>query len=167
MIFTNKTYDALKWVALTLLPALSIFYLALSDSWNLPYPTQIAATIAAIDVFLAALLGLSSSNYRVLVATLGFNLSEKLGEVNDGWVLPKVPYDILTWVAQMLLPALATLYFALSGIWNLPYAPQVVATIMAIDTFLGMLLGFSTAQFHKQVALEKVGDHPAGLTRIY
>ena len=53
-------------------------------------------------------------------------------------------YDQLKWVAQYLLPALGTLYFALSGIWNLPYGEQVVGTITAIDTFLGVLLGISS-----------------------
>ena len=53
-------------------------------------------------------------------------------------------YDQLKWIAQYLLPALGTLYFALSGIWNLPYGEQVVGTITAIDTFLGVLLGISS-----------------------
>lgn len=56
-------------------------------------------------------------------------------------------YDILKWVAQIALPALGTLYFALSGIWGLPYGEQVVGTITAIDAFLGALLGISTAQY--------------------
>ena len=58
-------------------------------------------------------------------------------------------YDILKWVAQIVLPALGTLYFALSAIWGLPYGEQVVGTITAIDAFLGALLGISTAQYNK------------------
>ena len=58
-------------------------------------------------------------------------------------------YDALKWIAQILLPALATLYFALAGIWNFPYAEAVVGTITAIDTFLGVLLGISAAQYSK------------------
>ena len=58
-------------------------------------------------------------------------------------------YDILKWVAQIVLPALGTLYFALSAIWGLPYGEQVVGTITAIDAFLGALLGISTAQYKK------------------
>ena len=58
-------------------------------------------------------------------------------------------YDVLKWIAQYLLPALGTLYFALSGIWGLPYGEQVVGTITAIDTFLGVILGISTAQYNK------------------
>lgn len=58
-------------------------------------------------------------------------------------------YDILKWVAQYFLPAIGTLYFALAGIWGLPYGEQVVGTITAVDTFLGILLGISSAQYNK------------------
>lgn len=59
-------------------------------------------------------------------------------------------YDILKWIALYFLPALATLYFALAGIWNLPYGEQVLGTISAIDTFLGVLLGLSNAKYKNQ-----------------
>lgn len=59
-------------------------------------------------------------------------------------------YDILKWIAQILLPALATLYFALAGIWDFPYAEAIVGTITAIDTFLGIILGISSANYHKK-----------------
>ena len=58
-------------------------------------------------------------------------------------------YDILKWIAQYGLPAVGTLYFALAGIWNLPYGEEVVGTITALDAFLGVLLGISTAQYNK------------------
>lgn len=58
-------------------------------------------------------------------------------------------YDALKWVAQFLLPGVGTLYFALAGIWGLPYGEQVVGTITAVDTFLGVLLGISTANYNK------------------
>lgn len=64
-------------------------------------------------------------------------------------VLKNSIYDALKWVALILLPALATLYFALSGIWGLPYGEQIVGTITAIDAFLGALLGISTAKYNK------------------
>ena len=59
-------------------------------------------------------------------------------------------YDALKWIALYLLPALGTLYFALSGIWGLPYGEQVVGTITAADTFLGVLLGISSAAYKKE-----------------
>ncbi|MCQ4834037.1 phage holin [[Clostridium] symbiosum] len=58
-------------------------------------------------------------------------------------------YDILKWIAMYLLPAVGTLYFALAGIWGIPYGEQVVGTITAIDTFLGVLLGLSSASYNK------------------
>lgn len=60
-------------------------------------------------------------------------------------------YDALKWIAMYLLPALGTLYFALAGIWGLPYGEQIVGTITAIDTFLGVILGISTTQYNKRV----------------
>ena len=60
-------------------------------------------------------------------------------------------YDALKWIAMYLLPAFGTLYFALSGIWGLPYGEQIVGTITAVDTFLGVILGISTVQYNKRV----------------
>lgn len=60
-------------------------------------------------------------------------------------------YDILKFIAQIFLPALATLYFALAGIWGFPYAEQIVGTITAIDTFLGIILGLSTSNYKKEM----------------
>lgn len=58
-------------------------------------------------------------------------------------------YDILKWIALIFLPALGTLYFALSGIWGLPYGEEIVGTITAIDAFLGALLGISNINYKK------------------
>ncbi len=68
-----------------------------------------------------------------------FNLSNKV-------------YDILKFIAQILLPALGTLYFALSSVWGsniFPYAEQIVGTITAIDAFLGAILGISSYHYNK------------------
>ena len=59
-------------------------------------------------------------------------------------------YDILKWIAQMLLPALGTLYFALAGIWGLPFGEEIVGTITAVDTFLGIILGISSINYNKK-----------------
>lgn len=58
-------------------------------------------------------------------------------------------YDVLKYIAQIALPAIATLYFALAGIWGFPYGEEIVGTITAVDTFLGVLLGVSTAKYNK------------------
>lgn len=58
-------------------------------------------------------------------------------------------YDILKWIALYFLPAAGTLYFAIANIWGLPYGEEVVGTITAADTFLGVILGISTSQYNK------------------
>jgi hypothetical protein len=58
-------------------------------------------------------------------------------------------YDLLKWIAQILLPAFGTLYFGLSSIWGFPNGEQVVGTITAIDVFLGVLLGLSSTKYNK------------------
>ena len=58
-------------------------------------------------------------------------------------------YDILKWIALIVLPALAILYASLAGIWGFPYAEQIPDTITAIDLFLGVLLGVSNASYKK------------------
>ena len=64
-------------------------------------------------------------------------------------------YDVLKWIAQYLLPACGTLYFALASIWALPYGEEVVGTIAAVDTFLGVLLGLSSTQYNKTINTEE------------
>ena len=59
-------------------------------------------------------------------------------------------YDILKAIALIWLPAIGTLYFALAGIWNLPYPEEIVGTITAVDTFLGAVLGIASANYNKQ-----------------
>ena len=65
-------------------------------------------------------------------------------------ILTDKTYDVLKWVALILLPAMGALYFGLAGIWNFPYGEQVVGTITVIDTFLGAILGISTVQYNKK-----------------
>lgn len=59
-------------------------------------------------------------------------------------------YDVLKYIAQIGLPAGATLYYALSAIWGLPYGEQIVGTITAVDTFLGTLLMISSSVYRKE-----------------
>lgn len=58
-------------------------------------------------------------------------------------------YDILKYIAQIVLPGLASLYAALAGIWSLPFAEAIPATIMAIDFFLGVLLKLDSNKYYK------------------
>lgn len=64
-------------------------------------------------------------------------------------------YDALKWLALVFLPAFGTLYFALAGIWGFPYGEQIVGTLTAIDTFLGVCLGISTKQYNKGQSNDK------------
>lgn len=67
MIFKNgKVYDILKEIALKFLPALELLVLSIFKIWNLPYGTEIASTIAAIDTALGIILGISSKKYNEL-----------------------------------------------------------------------------------------------------
>ena len=59
-------------------------------------------------------------------------------------------YDVLKFVAQIVLPALATLWAALGKIWGWPLVTEITATICAVDTFLGAILGISSAQYKKE-----------------
>lgn len=58
-------------------------------------------------------------------------------------------YDILKYIAQIVLPALGTLYFALAGIWGFPYGEQIVGTIAAVDTFMGVVLKISSDNYYR------------------
>ena len=59
-------------------------------------------------------------------------------------------YDVLKYIAQIGLPAVGTLYYALSAIWGLPYGEQIVGTITAVDTFLGTLLMISSSAYNRK-----------------
>lgn len=67
-------------------------------------------------------------------------------------------YNILKWICIIVLPAIGTLYFTLAQIWGFPYAGEVTATITAIDTFLGALIGISTINYNKEKG-EKNGNN--------
>ena len=63
MVFSDKTYDRLKWIAQYLLPAMATLWITLAKIWGLPYGSEIGGTISAIDLFLGVILGISSHNY--------------------------------------------------------------------------------------------------------
>ena len=64
MFFSDKIYDILKWVAIIMLPALSVLVKTLFTLWQLPYGTEIATTITAFATFIGALLMISTANYQ-------------------------------------------------------------------------------------------------------
>lgn len=63
MKLNDTVYDVLSWIGKIVLPALAVLYATLADTWGLPYSSEVSATIMALDVFLNALLGISTANY--------------------------------------------------------------------------------------------------------
>lgn len=63
MTLNNKTYDVIKWIAQYFIPAAGTLYAALSKIWGFPYGSEVVGTLSAIDIFLGAILGISSANY--------------------------------------------------------------------------------------------------------
>ena len=59
-------------------------------------------------------------------------------------------YDVLKFVAQIVLPAVAVLYAALAQIWGFPYAEEIPATLTAVILFLGALLQVSTIVYNSR-----------------
>lgn len=60
-------------------------------------------------------------------------------------------YDVLKDIAQVWIPALATLYFALAQIWGFPYGEEVVATLTAVDAFLGAVLKINSIAYYNGI----------------
>ena len=60
-------------------------------------------------------------------------------------------YDVLKWIALVALPATTALWLTLANIWGFPYAEAIGATLAAVTTFLGALLGISSLQYAKKL----------------
>lgn len=89
---------------------------------------------------------------------------EAVVEIRNPWLSDKA-YTILEWMARVLLPAIATLYLALATLWEFSYGPQVVGTIVAVDTFLGVFIGMaqkaydaSDSGYNGEITVTPVGD---------
>ena len=74
-------------------------------------------------------------------------------------IIPNKVYDVLKWICMVGLPALATLWFALGKIWGFPYLTEIEATIVAINAFLGAILGISTISYN---SYNKINDSIGG-----
>ena len=64
MKLSDKVYDFLKWFALVAVPATEAFWLTVGKVWGFPYLTEIGTTIAAVGLFIAALIGVSNANWK-------------------------------------------------------------------------------------------------------
>ena len=65
-------------------------------------------------------------------------------------IMSNKTYDILKWIAQILLPALGALYFGLAKIWGFPYGEEIVGTFAVLALFFGTLIGISNANYVKR-----------------
>ena len=72
-------------------------------------------------------------------------------------------YDVLKWIALIFLPAIATLWFTVAKIWGLPYIAEITGTLVAVDTFIGALIGISNIQYNALKNDESVGQHISAL----
>lgn len=79
--------------------------------------------------------------------------------------IPNKIYDVLKWICMIVLPACGTFYFAIAGIWGLPYAEQIVGTIAAVTTLLGALIGISTANYNKEVASNVISNNDGRVSK--
>jgi hypothetical protein len=154
MKLSNKLYDVLKFLAQYALPALGTLYFGLSKIWGLPYADKIVGTILALDVFLGVIVGLSASFWnREKKEAEQYSFKSGMNmptSTKSSWLadqLSKNVYDFLYWIGLILLPGLGTLYFALSKLWGFPYGEEIMGTIVALDAFLGVLLGVANAQY--------------------
>lgn len=64
-------------------------------------------------------------------------------------------YDILKWIAIIVLPALSTLISVVFQIWGIPYGTEIAQTITAIATFLGAILMVSSIQYTRKLKEEQ------------
>ncbi len=76
------------------------------------------------------------------------SLEEDHGGVAKDYLLGNKTYDLLKRFCQLGLPAAGTLYFALATYWKWPNSEQVLGSIMAVNTFLGVLLGYSSKSYN-------------------
>lgn len=86
-----------------------------------------------------------------MTETTGDHEIVNVNESTNPWLSDKA-YVILEWVTRVLLPATATLYLALATLWGFPYGPQVVGTIVAVDTFLGLFIGMAQKSYDRSDA---------------
>lgn len=83
-IFSNKVYDALKWVCIIFLPALAVLVRSLFPIWSLPLGEEISATIVAINAFLGACLCISNAQYNVSKAQDNQDAYKEMLRQNNG-----------------------------------------------------------------------------------
>lgn len=67
-------------------------------------------------------------------------------------------YDIIKWIALIALPAASAFYVTIAALWHLPASTEVAGTLAALGTFLGVLIGVSSAKYS--------GNQPTGTLHV-
>ena len=62
----EKLYQMLKWLTLTVLPALAVLVGSIGPVWSLPHSHAIITTISAVSLFLGSIIGISEIKARIL-----------------------------------------------------------------------------------------------------
>lgn len=63
--------------------------------------------------------------------------------------LSNAAYDILKWVGLIFLDALGICYKGIAAVWQLPFGDEVATTCQVLSTFVGALIGVSTAEYNR------------------
>ena len=67
-------------------------------------------------------------------------------------------YDVLKWIALVVLPAIGTAYAGLAIIWGFPFGEQIIGTIGILETFIGTVLQISNAKYKKATTPESEAE---------
>lgn len=159
VLMSNQIYDILKWFTTIFLPAASTLYLLLAETWSLPYAEEVAGTVALLITFLGALIQISSARYKAsLLLTTNAEFLENPNTQFSMFSFDNTTYDRLKFISQAVLPALATLYAALAGVWGLPFGEQISASLIGVALFLNALLQISSAKYKQAVDFNKMTE---------
>lgn len=58
-------------------------------------------------------------------------------------------YDTIKFITIRVMPAIVTFWLTIAFIWNIPYGEPIGATIGAIETLLGTIIGVSNNKYKK------------------
>lgn len=76
MKMSNKVYNVLKWIVITVLPGIATLYSGLAVLWGFPYGEEIVGTVSLITVFLGSLIGVSSVKYNKTINAVSVDTVE-------------------------------------------------------------------------------------------
>ncbi len=135
MSLSDRMYASLKWMAVLVLPAVAVLYMALAKLWGLPYPTEVAGTVTAITVLLGMLLGISTAQYNSAAGTTAHD-----SVAHAFWMLTQRQYSVLKYITVLIIPAFGALYYTMARAWGFPYPNEVVGSLAAVTVFLITIL---------------------------